>query len=145
MSLGGHDLFGPKSHKVQGWKKATEEKQVKMISCVFEDKAARKKTSASVCPPKSLSHQYTLDSLHPPKTKASCQHPPDHSFGKDSRPRPSSSSTGQSYVKDKQPVSQPFVPVAAPRPLDRVLPDKTRTKALNSIVPSTKMGGAAEK
>ena len=84
-----------------------------MISCVFKeresrDKAARKKTSSSVRLPRSLSHQFTLDSLHPPKTKDSYQRPLDHSFWKDFRPRPSSSSKGQSYVKDKQPASQPI-------------------------------------
>ena len=56
MSLGGHGLFGPYAHKVQGWKKATEEKQVKLISRFFEeresrDKAASKKTSSSICLP----------------------------------------------------------------------------------------------
>ena len=45
MSLGGHDLFGPNAHKVQEWKKATEEKQVKMISRVFEERESRDKAA----------------------------------------------------------------------------------------------------
>ena len=117
MSLGGHNLFGPNARKVQEWKKDTEEEQVKIISRVFEerenrDKAARKKSSSSVRPPRSLSHQSPLDSLHPPKPKDSYQRPPGHSFRRDPtkqssyRARPASSSKGHSYVKDKKPASQ---------------------------------------
>ena len=68
MSLGGNDLFGPNARKVQEWKKDTEEEKVKMISRVFEErgnreKAARKKTSSSAHPPKSLSDQSPLDAI----------------------------------------------------------------------------------
>ena len=87
MSLGGQDLFGPNAWKVQEWRKDTDEEQVKMISGVFHerqnrDKATWKKpsSSSSVRPPRSLSHQLPLDSLHPPKSKDSYQRPPGHSF-----------------------------------------------------------------
>ena len=57
MSLGGNDLFSPNARKVQEWKRDKEEEKVKMISRVFEErenreKAARKKTSSSVRPPR---------------------------------------------------------------------------------------------
>ena len=114
MSLGGNDLFGPNARKVQEWKKDTEEEKVKMISRVFEERenrenAAGKKFSSSVHLPRSLSHQFQLDAIHPPRTKDSYQRPPGQSFRRDKQSslwsRPSSSSKGH-YVKDKKPVSQ---------------------------------------
>ena len=38
MSVGGNDLFGPNAHKVQEWKKDTEEEKVKLISKVFDER-----------------------------------------------------------------------------------------------------------
>ena len=106
MSLGGNDLFGPNTHKVQEWKKGKAEEKVKMRSRVFEErenreKAARKETSSSVRPPRSLSHQSPLDAINPPRTKDSYHRLQANLFRRDSnkqysfRSRPSSCSKGQ--------------------------------------------------
>ena len=118
LSVGGNDFFGPNACKVQEWKMDTEEEKVKLISRVFDehesrDKATRKKASSSVHPPSSLSQQSPLDAIHTPRSKHSYQRPLGQSFRRDSqkssyRPKQSSSSKGQSSLKDRKPTSQQY-------------------------------------
>ena len=96
------------------WKK----KKAKPISRVFgegesRDKAARKKPSSSVCPPRSLSQQSPWDAIHTPWSKDSHQRPLGQSFRRDFqkssyRPKQSSSFKGQSSSKDRKPPSQQY-------------------------------------
>ena len=156
MSLGGQDLFGPNAQKVQEWKKDTEEEQVKMISRVFEerqnrDKATREKpSSSSVQPPRSLSLQSPLDSLHPPNPGipiSDLRAIPFEGIQTSSRPTEPVLLTLPKDIlmsRTKSLSRNSPVQVAATSPQDRPPPGKTRTKARNNIVPSPRKGGAEE-
>ena len=117
ISVGGSDLFGPSARKVKEWKKDTEEEKMKFISLVIDepeirDKAAKKKSSSSARPPRSLSYQSPRDALPTPRSKDSYHRPPGQSFRRDSqkqscfKSRQSSSSKEQFSAKNKKPSSQ---------------------------------------
>ena len=81
MSLGDNDLFGPDARKVHEWKRDTNEVKVKLISRVFDereqrDKAKKKPSSSTSCPPRSLSHRSPLESFPSPRPKDSYNQQP---------------------------------------------------------------------
>ena len=110
MAVGGNDLFGPYTRKLQERKKGTKEENVKLISRVFEEQESRDKAAKKsrhllqhvLLVPFLTSPLWTLSP--PPGPKSPTIGLLVSPFGRN--PRQSSSSMGQFPAKDKKSSSQ---------------------------------------
>ena len=111
MEVGSNDLFGPNVRQVHEWKLDTEEKNVKLIARVFDertqrDKPKKKPTSSESRPPRSMDHRSPLAGLSRPKPKDSYSQKPGQSFRRQPKQSPYKARTGnqqrsQNFNRDR--------------------------------------------